>query len=183
MAGHQVHAHLLKLKAEGKVTGSRRQVGLDPGLTPRWQPRPRAVVACARRQTKRGGPAVADTQLFINGEWTDAEVGRDVPDLRTVHRREDRRRRQGRPRRRAARRSRPRARRSTTARGRRCRARSAPRSCARSPSSSPRAQRRDRRDRSARRRRHDQEGDVRRRARRRVARSSTSPTAPRTSPT
>ena len=29
MAQHQVHAHLLKLKAEGKVTGSGRQIGLD----------------------------------------------------------------------------------------------------------------------------------------------------------
>ena len=79
---------------------------------------------------------MADTKLFINGEWVDAQSGETFPtfapstgekiaDVAKAGREDA-----------AARRRRPRATRSTTGRGRRCRARSAPRSCARSPSSS-----------------------------------------------
>ena len=76
---------------------------------------------------------MADTQLFINGEWVDAKSGETFPtyapstgekiaDVAKAGRDDA-----GAP-------SKPRATPSTTARGRRCRARSAPRSCARSPS-------------------------------------------------
>ena len=93
-------------EGRGQGHGHRRQVDLDaacdapPGRA--LQPG-RASNLPASTATARGA-AMADTQLFIDGDWIDAAIGRDLPDLRTVDRREDRRRRQGRPRRRAARR-------------------------------------------------------------------------------
>ena len=125
---------------------------------------------------------MADTKLFINGEWIAAGIGRDVPDVRTVDGREDRRRRQGRPRRRA-----------TCHRGgaqgvrRRPVAEDVGQGARREAAQGRRAHHRpfgrDRRDRSARRRRHDQEGDVRRRSRRGVHVRVLRRAARRTSPT
>ena len=64
---------------------------------------------------------MADYKLFINGEYVDAASGETFTTYDPAHRREDRRRRQGRPRGRRSAPSRPPARRSTRARGRRCR--------------------------------------------------------------
>ncbi len=76
---------------------------------------------------------MGDTQLFIDGAWADAQSGETFPTYAPSTGEKIADVAKAVARRRAARRRRPRARRSTKARGRRCRARSAPRSCARSP--------------------------------------------------
>ena len=125
---------------------------------------------------------MGDTQLFIDGAWVDAQSGETFPtyapstgekiaDVAKAGREDAQRAVQ------AARKAfddGPVA--EDVGQGAR-------REAARGRRHHQRPQRGDRRDRSARRRRHDQEGDVRRRARRGRRRSRRSPTARRTSPT
>ena len=82
----------------------------------RWVKGTHAVPAHSHH---KGNGTMADYQLFINGEYVDAQLGRDLHHLPTRPPARHRRGRQGRPRGRRPRPSRPPARRSTRARGRR----------------------------------------------------------------